>query len=643
MPASPLYKFGPFLLDARERLLTRAGEPVPLTPKVFHTLLVLVESGGRVVDKETIIEAVWPDTVVEESNLTQNIFVLRRALGADEDGRQYIRTVSRRGYVFEGRVESARDVLPWPRRLTFRRGSVQAARYTNGVQSVVYSAAWEGGPEEVYAATAEGAESRPLELSGAGLLAASPSGDLLVARGRRFLRGYVKTGTLAVVTASGGAPRDRVGDVQWADWAPDARGFCVVRDEGGRNRLEFPVGTVVYETGGWISHPRFSPAGDLIAFLDHPVQNDDGGSVSVVRPGGKKETLSNGWVSLQGLAWSPAGDEVWFTAARAGNARALRGVKLDGRQRLIERGIGGMTLHDISRDGRVLLTRDHERIGVNCLAPGERDERDLSWFDWSLARDLSPDGKLLLFTEAGEAGGADYGVFLRRTDGSPAVRLGDGSAMALSPDLRWALARAATDPPTLALLPTGVGEPRQLELCGVLYQQWAAWFPEGRRILFAGGEPGRGSRLYVQDLGGGRPRTITPDAEGVRLSTPHALSPDGRLVVAVAPDGRHVFYPVAGGRARPVPGLARGDTVVRWTADGGALFTFRRDEVPARIHRLDLRTGAKRLWKRTRLADAAGVHHLLRLLTTPDGANYAYSYTRDLSDLYQIEGLAEPS
>src|SRR5206468_8159563 len=105
---------------------------------------------------------------------------------------------------------------------------------------------------------------------------------------------------------------------------------------------------------------------------------------------------------------------------------------LSGRERLLARVTGGLTLQDVAADGRVLLTHDTTRRGILALAPGEQKERDLSWLDWSLVRDLSPDGKTVLFDESGDGAGAAYAVGLRKTDGSPAVRLGEGAASALS-------------------------------------------------------------------------------------------------------------------------------------------------------------------------------------------------------------------
>ena len=522
-------------------------------------------------------------------------------------------------------------------RLSFRRGTIFSARFANDGRTVVYAAAWEGNPVEVFSTHPGSLESRPLGLPGTGLFAVSPTGNMAISLRRHFLRGFVSIGTLAIAPLAGGSPREVLNDVQEADWSPDGTSLAVVHDVGGRNRLEFPVGKVLYETGGWISHPRVSPKGDMVAFLDHSTPGDDGGSVAIVDLNGKMQTLSSEWVSAQGLAWSPTDDEIWFTATKTGNTRALYAVTLAGRERLIKQAVGSLTLHDISRNGQVLVTQDNARMAITSLPPHETRERDLSWLDWSLARDLSMDGKTLLFTEAGEGGGAMYGVYLRTTSGSPAVRLNDGSAMALSPDGKWVLTVLPTSPSQLMLLPTGTGEKRLLEQDGLHYQPWASWFPDGQRILFAGNEPDRGTRLYVQSLTGGKPYPITP--EGVRLSSPHSVSPDGKFIAAIGPDQRVSLYPLEGGEPHPVRGLAPGDGPIRWSADGRSLYVYRPAELPARVYRLDLSTGRKELWKELMPCDATGVHTIFRVLLTPDGKSYAYTYKRALSDLYLIEGL----
>ncbi len=521
--------------------------------------------------------------------------------------------------------------------LTFQRGVVGGAFFAPDGQTVLYSAAWEGKPMEVFIHRPENPESRPFGLPGAEVLAVSRAGEMAVSLNRRVVMPFIRTGRLARIGIAGGAPREIAEDVQWADWGPDGASLAIVRDVGVRNRLEFPMGKVLYETTGWISHPRVSPKGDLIAFIDHPVPGGDGGSAAVVDRSGKKKTLSEGFATAQGLAWRPDGQEIWFTAAEIGGNRDLHAVTLSGRVRLIGRVPGESTLEDISKDGRVLMTNGSNRLGMLWRGPGEEKEREFSWLDFSSARDLSADGTTLLFAEPGEGGGPGSSAYLRKMDGSPAVRLGEGTAWGLSPDGNWAISiiRPDSDRRQMVVVPTGVGEPKIIPRDGLTVLE-AAWLPDGKRILFSATEPGRGVRLYVRDLAGGKPRALTP--EGYSLF-PRTVSPDGKLVAVRGPDRRLYLYPVEGGEPTALVGLTSDDRPVGFTPDGRFLYVFRLGEVPAKVYRYGVASGRKELWKELMPADAAGLNTINRVVVTPDGRAYAYSYIRNLSNLYLVEGL----
>jgi len=519
--------------------------------------------------------------------------------------------------------------------LTFRRGQVPSARFGPDGQTVFYAAAWEGKPLEILTTRVESTESRPFGLSTADLLAVSHSGELAVSLRRRVAFGFISTGMLARVTVAGGAaPRDILDDVQWADWAPDGESLAAVRDVGAANRLEFPIGTVLYQTSGWISHPRVSPRGDRVAFLDHPVRNDDGGRVAVVDRKGNRTTLSRVFGSIQGLAWSPNGD-IWFTGAERQN-RDLYSVTLSGQERVRERVAGSITLQDISNDGRILIARETNRIGTIGLFPGAERERELTWLDWSIARDLSPDGRTLVFSETGEGGGAGYSAYLRQTDGSPPIRLGEGAAESLSPDGNWVLTiRHPLSDTQLVAYPTSAGEVKRFPRES-LTVTLADWTPDGRGIVFSANEPQRGIRIYAQAFPEGKPRPVSP--EGYQMFR-HGVSPDGRFVIATGPDQKICLYPLGGGEPKPLPGSRSGDIPGRWTSDGRAVYVHRRDEMPAKVYLLDVTTGRKELWKELIPADAAGVTQAAIVLPGPDGRSCVYSYTRLLSDLYVVDGL----
>ena len=523
------------------------------------------------------------------------------------------------------------------RRLTFRRGYVFSARFAPDGQTVVYGASWNGMPVQLFSTRPGSPESLPFSLPSADVLSISSSGEMALCLGRHFIDGWETLGTLARLPISGSAPREVLENVLAADWAPDGVNLAVVRQVGTQMSLEFPIGKRLYETSGWISHPRVSPAGDAVAFFDHPVRADDAGILALVDRAGRRKTLSESWASAQGIAWSPNGKEIWFTATSFGNMdrRTLHGVTPAGRRRVIAEIAG--TLHDVARDGRVLLARDGVRARMAVLPPGETRERDLSWLDGTIPADIATDGTTLLFMEGGEGGGGAGTVYVGKTDGSPPVRLGEGYALALSPDKRSALATPFGFS-QLVLLPTGAGQARRLERGPIESYQTARFLPDGKRILFAGSEKGRRARLYVQDLAGGAPRPVTTEGVGGGF---HGLvvSPDGRFATGPAPGSGFARYPVGGGSPLPIEGLAEGEFPVQWNADGRSLFVYRIGDVPGRIFRLDLSTGRRELWKELVPPDLAGANVIPNVQITPDGIAYAYYYGQVLSELYLVEGL----
>ena len=546
--------------------------------------------------------------------------------------------------IFLGRLLFNQPPPPPPlyHQLTFRRGSIRVARFGPDGQTILYSAAWQGNPSDVYTARPEAPESRSMGLPRTQLLSVSSSGEMAVLLNAHAIGTWVTVGTLARAPLIGGAPREILGNVQWADWSPDGKELAIVRDVNGRSRLEYPAGKVLYESGGWMANPRVSPKGDSIAFIDHPLQGDDGGSIAVVDLQGKKTVLAADWYTVQGLAWSPDGKEVWFTSSKSGIDRTLYAVTLSGKQRLVTRMPGTLMLLDIFKDGRVLLTRASWRRELMAMIGKDAKEQDLSWFDYSYPGDLSADGKTLLFDEEGsggglaysKSGGLTYAVYVRKTDGSPAVLLGEGSAIALSPDGKWVVAQTPGAPAQLRLLPTGVGDVKELTHDNINHT-WARWFPDGKRVLFSGDEPGKGTRLFVLDTASGKSHPITP--EGL-VSTSFAISPDSRFVAAVAGDEKGYLYPVAGGEPKSIPGFEAGEQPITFSNDG-ELYVYQPGELPARVTRLDVNTGKRTAWKQLMPSDPAGVVTIGPILMTPDAKAVVYGYHRTLSDLYLVDGL----
>ena len=395
--------------------------------------------------------------------------------------------------------QSGKATAPTFRRLTFRTGLLNNARFAPDGQTVVYGATWAGERQALYAVRPESPESRAFDVS-ADILAISPAGEMAVLLGNT---GYA--GTLARMPFAGGVPRPAVDNVVYAgaDWSPDGKDLAIIRRVGGKFRLEFPIGKVLYE-GATTGGARFSPRGDLIVFQDDP------GAIKVVPSGGGAvRTLSTGWVPFGGGApcWTPDGKEIWFSAAaEPGAPEALHAVDLDGKVRLVAQVPGFLELDDISRDGRALFAHHTIVDQMWGLAPGETEERDLSWLDRSTPAALSADGKTILFSETGEAGGNTSSVYVRRMDGSPAVRLGEGEGIALSPDGAWVLVSHANDPRRMTLLPAGVGETKSLSVSGFEAISGGAFHPDGTSVIFAGRERGRGSGLYSLPISGGSVR-----------------------------------------------------------------------------------------------------------------------------------------
>jgi len=459
------------------------------------------------------------------------------------------------------------------------------------------------------------------------LLDVSSKGELAILTNARYVWHRTFRGTLARMPLAGGGPRELMEGVRQAAWSPDGSQLAILREVDGRDRLEYPVGNVLHEVSGYMSDLRVSPDGKRIAFFEHPLKGDDSGSVNVIDLQGKASTLSDGYWSERGLAWSPDGKEVMFSASAAGGDFTVFAVTLDGERRIVDQSPGGLILQDVAPDGRWLATRVDFRYGAMVHTPASQADRDLSWLKTSHANALTQDGQALLFTETSI--GKHYAVCLRRTDGSPVVQLGEGSTMDLSADGKWVLALIPSAPPQLVVYPTGAGETRRLNRAGITNYRSAQWFRDGLSVLFAGNESGRGTRLFVQTLGGGAPRAVTPEG----TSEGH-LSPDEALILARGPGGRYFLYPLAGGQPRPVPWLTDTDVVIQWGADGRFWFTYQGSAIPCRVERVDVATGHRELFKEIAPANQTGLLAVRPSFITDDQRSYAYTIYEQVSSLF---------
>jgi len=543
---------------------------------------------------------------------------------------------------YAGMKRASPTSQPSFRQLTFRRGAITGARLSPDGATLIYSAAFDGKPVELFTSHLESPESSSLKLQ-ANIESISSTGEMAVLLNCEVDMFGCHNGTLARVPLVGGTPREVMENVYQAEWGADGQELAIVRaNDEGQYQLEYPIGTVLYKAAGRINTMRVSPKGDLVAFVDQPILGNDSGSIKVLDRTGRTTTLSSGWKSLGGLAWSTSGEEVWFSAGK-NRLNALFAVTLSGRERLVFQAPGNVGLRDISRNGKVLLQRGVPRSRIVGAGSDSESERDLAWFDYSVSADISADGRNLLFYEAGMALGGGSFVYMRKMDGSSdPAKLGEGKALALSPDGKWALAVQESSQPQLVLLPTGPGKPRFLPRGNLIEYHSASWFPDGQRVLFSALEPERGLRSYVQDIASGQPQALTqemtigllvsPDGKHLLTWAPDSKSPDGQFYVSLL-DGTQGFS---------IPGLEMGEVPIQWSADGRALYVRGAGEFTTSIFRIDLTNGHRELRKEivpdrvgfvTFEAEPGGIQ------ITPDGKSYVYTYWTALRDLFIAEGL----
>jgi len=525
--------------------------------------------------------------------------------------------------------------LPSYRRISFRRGFIMSARFAPD-GSVVYGAAWEDNPLELFSSFHTGPESRPLGLREADVLSVSASGELAISLGRRYIGvGFATSGTLARVPLGGGAPRRVCEDVQEAQWTADGKNFLIVRRVDGWYRIESPIGNVLFKTPQWISRARFSPNQELVAFMLHPVWGDDAGLVVVIDRKGQERVRGDYFFSSSGLAWTPDGQEVWFAGELTARGRDLMSLDLSGKLRAVLPAPGRLTLHDVAADGRVLIATEAARREVVVGRLGETQERNLTWFDWSLLSGISRDGSFIVFEEQASAVQGVNTVFLRYTDGAPAILMAEGRAPGnpISHDGQW-LAIVTGHPPTLQLVPVGAGDNRFIE-CDLAEITALQFYPDGKRLLILGNYEESPTQLFELAIDGdGKARPLTTKG----ISGVFALSHDG-ATIAVEIEQKVMLLSSDGASQRPMPGSKQGDIPIEWSDDSSAVFMLERTHPVVRIIRVDVTSGERREWVVLRPGDPAGILDVMPVHITPDGQTYAYGYRRFLSDLFIATSL----
>ena len=526
-----------------------------------------------------------------------------------------------------------RVALPSWIQVGFRRGIVSSARFAPDGQTIAYSAAFDGDPSRIYSTRPSFTETRTLDLPPAKLLAISSNSELAFLRDPIFATMLSQSGTLARAGLEAGAGRDLLENVLAADWSPDGSQLAVARSVDGKTRLEYPIGRRLYDSDHAIGDVRVSRDGAWIAFFE---RDGSGVSLAAVRVSdGSHRVLSQGWFTAQGLAWTPDGREIWFTPQRQvrDNSPPVLAVTLAGAQREIVRGPGQLRLHDMARDGRVLVARWDVQIGLRSVSPSENRERELSATDDSILSDLSSDGGTILVYDR-------KSLYLKKTDGSPPLRIGEDTRGArLSPDGKWVLALPAKPPQYPLLVPVGAGDVRPVE--SDTECEYVEWFPDGKRFLCEAPNPHGPFHMSVIETDSGKKTQVAIAADAAAdFDEAGPVSPDGTLVSGIGRTGDAWVLPLAGGAPRRFPsgpGVAR--MPVGWTADGRQIFVHLRGTVPGRTQKIDLASGRAEPWKDLAPEDPAGLTRIGPVRVATDGRSWAYTHIRVLSNLYVVDGL----
>jgi DNA-binding winged helix-turn-helix (wHTH) protein/WD40 repeat protein len=671
-------KFGPFELDCVSGELRKQGIRIRIQAQPLQILRALLEKPDTLVTREELRLRLWPgETFVDfERGLNTAVNRLRASLGDTADSARYIETVARSGYRFVGGATLVPSDAPQRptvrgffrarylraamaiaacalllggglyailrhipheglrfRQITFRRGQVSNARFAPDGRDIIYTAQWENGARHLYLANSASPESRELGFIDLALGAVSSKGELALLRSGGTMN--ISGGALARASVNGGVLTPVDNNVMAVDWAPGGEQLAIARASGGTQQVEFPIGRVVYGTPGWLGNLRVSPSGRSVAFVSHPVRHDDAGSILVADANGSVSTLSDQWASVSGLAWHPNGREVWFTASREGTHRSVWAVNFEGKLRPIGQAPGILTLRDIARDGRVLLTIESRRLEMAGKAPGDSAERSFSLMDWSRVQELSRDGGLLLFDESGEGAQAGPVAYVRNTRTAETIRLAEGYAEALSQDSRFALLLDARTRERLFWVPVSGGVERNLPGTGFRYQ-WVRRFPDGEHLLVLGSVPGQPLQIFIQTVKTGQRVPLTKPMMVRNV----AISPDGRRVAALTPEGKLALYEGPSQEPRVLP-FDEPLAPLRWSPDGRWLFVQnlrRQTELPAIVTKLAPDSGRLSPWKSLMPADPMGVNSVTGVAIADDEQTYVYSYRRVLSDLYLAEG-----
>jgi Tol biopolymer transport system component len=533
-------------------------------------------------------------------------------------------------------TRSAKIEQPKLHQLSFRRGTLRAARFAPDGQSIIYSAAWDGGPLLLYQTRANALDSVALQLPPADLLAMSPGGDMAIGLDR-VPRPWAGYGTLAQASMLGAASRQLLENVSAAEWTPDGSQMIVVHNVNRQDQIEWPMGKPIHRATGYIDHLRISRDGKTLAFLNHPQYNDNRGDVAVIDAAGNMRTLVKDWAGLEGLAWSADGKEIWFTGDPDGTVGnfEIYGVDMAGHVRAVWQVPTSVYLLDVARDGRVLVASGVIGGPVYAMREGDAGQRDLAWLAWSSPAGLSDDGKLALLVSFGAGAGRYYSTSVRPTDGASGTRLSEGLALSLSHDNKWALSLKMTQPPQLLVTPTGAGESHVIDSKGIA-GVGAEFLPDNRLLIVAAHDSER-EDLWIVDWQHGSP------AQKLNVTIPagsryRALSPDGKWVAVPTGTEIQVVY-LDGSAARHFDTTKTHDILAR-AADAQSIYVAQYAPNVYHVDRIDIATGRRTKVRDVPVGDLTGATGRgTSLFLSADAKTYVTGFTRWLTDLYVVEGL----
>jgi serine/threonine protein kinase len=517
--------------------------------------------------------------------------------------------------------------------VTFREGTLSGARFSRDGQTIVYSGQWEGERTQISVARVGSPESRQLGIQGAEVAAISSSDELAIFLGCEENFFLNCGGTLATVSLAGGSPRTLAEHVAQADWHPDGKRMVIAVIDSNGPRLEFPPGHVLYQQkAGWFGNPRFSPDGSKIAFENHPIPGNDDGDVDLVDLNGKRTVLFQS-ISVEGIAWSPDGSELWFASTKNGGwADTLYAVKPGHKGRVVLTS-PSLRLYDISKDGRVLLSHETWRRQMRGLFPGDKAEHAYSWFDQTLPTGISADGRWISFFEGGEVYSQenDDEAYYRSTDGSPAVRLGAGRPV-ISPDGKWVMLGSDHIEPRhpLRLESLGAGQARDLPTPGLVAFRPVGWSDDGQRILYEAQTDHGDWNVYTQQIGNGSPVLIAR-----KTDIYPAISADGKTVALHGEHGGISLYSADGGQPVALKGVSEREFPMCFSAGGKSLMVADVSNSEMALTLVDIATGRREPWKTFPTQTSID----MLFTATHDLKYYAYSFPRYSSVLYMVDNL----